>query len=68
VRVASSAGEGRWLAHTQIRGQRIGPGARVWIDGDDAPYLVAARIGDALALVDADGARRWTALARVARR
>jgi hypothetical protein len=50
-----------------VRAQRIGPGIRVWVEGWPRPVIVASRVGDALAVVDETGARRWTALSRVRR-
>lgn len=67
-RVVTSDGAERWLDHEAVRGQRIGPGTRVAVDGrEGATLLVASRVGHALAVVDARGARRWTALSRVRR-
>lgn len=66
-RVVSSDGVERWVDHERVRGQRIGPGTPVEVDGRPGRFLVAARVGHALAVVDERGARRWTALSRVRR-
>ena len=66
--VATSDGAERWVERDAVSAQQLGPGARVWVDGRSAPALVAARVGHALAVVDPDGTRSWTSLARVRRR
>lgn len=65
--VALSDGSVRWVPADDVRRQALGPGMRVWVDGWSAPAVVAARIGHALAVVDPEGARGWTALSRVRR-
>lgn len=65
--VAFSDGSARWIDEDDVLVQGIGPGVRVWVDGASAPMIVAARVGHALAVVGADGARSWTALSRVRR-
>ncbi|HJL17657.1 MAG TPA: zf-TFIIB domain-containing protein [Sandaracinaceae bacterium LLY-WYZ-13_1] len=67
LRVAGSDGGERWVPSDDVRPQDLAPGVRVWIDGWREPALVSARIGHALAVVGADGARGWTALSRVRR-
>jgi hypothetical protein len=67
VQVALSDGSAHWLDIDEVRPQRIGPGVRVRVDGWPRSVIVAARIGHALAVVDEDGTRSWTALSRVAR-
>ena len=65
--IAFSDGTERWVRRDETRAQALDPGARVWVDGRGAEAIVAARIGDALVVVDPDGTRSWTALSRVRR-
>lgn len=65
--VALSDGTRRWFHEDDVRAQQLGPGARVYLDGEPGTRIVAARIGHALAVVDDQGRRGWTSLARVRR-
>jgi hypothetical protein len=65
VHVVLGDGSARWVLRNDIDAQRIGPGTRVRVD--DREVIVAARIGDALCVVDGSGRRSWTSLARVRR-
>jgi hypothetical protein len=67
TRVVFADGSFRWVPRRAVRPQRIGPGVTVWVEGADGPRIVAARVGDALVVVDEVGARSWTALSRVRR-
>lgn len=67
ARVAFSDGEERWVPREHVAPQRIGPGVRLRVDGLEGERIVAARVGDALAVVDERGTRSWTSLARVRR-
>ena len=64
--VVLADGTARWMARDRTERQRIGPGTRLRIEGRGA-MIVAARVGDALAVLDARGRRSWTSLARVRR-
>lgn len=66
ARVVLSDGSARWIARGDLERQRIGPGARLSVEGRGS-RIVAARVGDALAVLDARGRRSWTSLARVRR-
>ncbi|MBX3274292.1 MAG: hypothetical protein KF729_28755 [Sandaracinaceae bacterium] len=61
-------GDAHWVEQAVLRPQAIGPGVRVEADDRPGAYVVAARVGDALVLVDARGGRRWASLAEVRRR
>jgi len=67
IQVALADGQASWLEWARVRAQGIGPGARVRLEGDPRRWIVAARIGHAVALVDGGGRRRWTSVARVRR-
>lgn len=66
-RVALEDGRETWLEHDAVRAQTLGPGARVFVDGEPGEWIVASRIGHALSVVSPSGETAWTALSRVRR-
>ncbi|MGE0787415.1 MAG: hypothetical protein AB7S26_17210 [Sandaracinaceae bacterium] len=65
--VALAFGDEVRVASDALRPDAIGPGSRVYLDTSAERWIVAARIGDAIVVVDPVGQRRWTAIARVRR-
>lgn len=67
VLVVFADGTSGRIARAHVRAQAIGPGVALRVEGASGPRIVAARVGDALIVVDEAGRRSWTALARVSR-